>query len=256
MKLGMVIPNPLAPSLAEAPRAAEAGAKGLLARPEVFVDSAFALKVGPDEMAAALRELPLVGLWPRSSLLGPDGVAQMQSCIDLADALREFAPPDTMPLVVCDAGGGDRETAWPRLVEALQGLARAAEERSCILAVRPDRASIVDRSRSAAKLLAEVGSSYVQTAVDPAATVGDKDTLDDAVLRLKDNIVLAFARDVKFDQTGKPTYLPPGSGVLSYAKYAELLAGAGACGYLVLGELATIDELKAAASRVRSHIGA
>lgn len=255
MKLGAVIPNPISPALADAPRTVELGVKGFIARPEAFVDGEFHLKAGPDEIAAALSGTPLVGLWAHGGLPEPSAVTELQSCLDLADALRDFVPEGAMPVVVCGAGPGNREALWPQLVEALRGLAQLAEERQCLIAVRPDRASVIDRTRHAAKLLADVGSSYVQMAVDPAATVGDKDTLDDAVLRLKDNIVLAFARDVKFDESGRPSYLPPGSGLISYAKYTELLANAGSCNYLVLGEFTTAEELKTAAAKVGSHVG-
>ncbi len=261
MKPGIVCPNPLVPGLADCPRAAEAGAKAIVARPELFVDESFGLRANPSEIASSLSDagLSLVAVWARRALLDsdgePSGADHVRSCLDLADALRDYGPSDALPTVIADAGSGEREAVWPKLVEALQSLGGSAEERQVILAVRPDRASVVDRSRNAVKLLGEAGSSYVQVALDAAATVGDKDTLDAAIDRLKENIVLAFARDVKFDEAGKPSYLPPGDGLINYEQYVELLSSAPGCAYLIVGELDSAEEATQALGRISGLLG-
>lgn len=262
MKPGIVCPNPLGAELADCPRAAEAGAKAIVARPRLFVDESFALRVDPEAIPASLSGsgLELAGLWADVPLMGEGGdysagSAHIRSSLDLIDALRDNTPQDALPVVVFDAGSGSRVELWPKLVEAVKALADAAEERQAVLAVRPDRGSLVDRARNAVKLLGEVGSSYVQVALDAAATIGDKDTLDDAIERLKENIVIAFARDVKFDDEGKHSYLPPGSGVMNFERYAELLGGAPGCAALVVGELDSADDATAALERVAKLVG-
>jgi len=221
MKLAALYPNPLGDELAGTAMVAEAGAAGIAARPEVFVDDNFSLHIDPGVLASSLSDagLELAAVWASRPVLdhgSPEaGVAYITSCIDLADALRDFAPPGALPVVVCDAGTGDKREDWPKLVEALKAIGQHAEARQVILALRPDRATMLDRSRNALNLLTEVGASYVQAALDAAATVGDKDTLDKAVERLKDNIVIACARDVKFDAAGAPSYLPAGEGMLN-----------------------------------------
>lgn len=260
MKPGIVCPNPLGPDLADCTRAAEAGAKAIVARPCLFVDDSFGLKVGPDDIAGALSGagLELAAIWAKEPVIGADGEAggaeHIGSCLDLADALRDYACPETLPVVIFDAGGGAREAVWPKLVEALKSLAGSAEERQVILAVRPDRSSVVDRARNAVKLLGEVASGYVQAALDAAATVG-KDTLDSAIDRLKENIVLAFARDVKFDDAGSPSYLPPGQGMINYEEYVKMLAAAPGCGCLAVGELDSEDDAKAALGKIAGLVG-
>ncbi len=262
MKPGVVCPNPLGAELADCPRAAEAGAKAIVARPRLFVDDSFALRVDPEAIPASLSGsgLELAALWAETPLMGEGGdysagSAHIRSSLDLIDALRDHTPPDALPVVVFDAGAGSRAEVWPKLVEAVKALAADAEERQTVLAVRPYRGSLVDRARNAVKLLGEVGSAYVQVALDAAATVGDKDTLDDAIERLKENIVLAFARDVKFDGEGKASYLPPGAGVMNFARYVELLGGAPGCGALVVGELDSPDDAKAAIEQVSKLVG-
>jgi sugar phosphate isomerase/epimerase len=263
MRPGLAFPNPLAAALSDVSVLAETGAQGLVVRPSAFVDDAFALTVSPDEIAGAFESgrMELVAVWAHQPLIaGGDasaGSAHLRSCLDLADALREYAPPQSMPLVVFEGGSyepGQKEAAYGALVAALKDLGPYAEERQVVLGLRPDRASPVDRSRAAAKLLSEVGSSYLQIAFDAAATVGDKDTLDEAVERLKDNIVVAFARDVKFDAEGTPEYLPPGEGMLDYDRYVSLLAGAPGCGFFVVGELTDAQALKDAAAKVRGFV--
>jgi sugar phosphate isomerase/epimerase len=262
MKPAIVYPNPLGTDLADAPASAEAGAKGLVCRPEVFVDDSFGLRVDPAALGEAFAGagLELAALWPKEALIDGEGsvdagATHLRGCVDLADALREHARPDAVPVVVFDAGPGERDALWSGLVEALKGLAKHAEERAVCLAVRPDRGTVVERSRTALKLLGEVGSSYLQAAMDAAATVGDKDTLDSAVERLKENVLIAFARDVKFDEAGKPSYPAPGEGVLNYGQYAELLSKAPGCAWLAVGEVATPEEAKAALAKVGALVG-
>jgi len=262
MKPGIVFPSAIGAELGDCARAAEAGAKAIVARPRLFVDDSFSLRVDPEAIPASLSGsgLELAGLWADLPLMGEGGddsagSAHIRSSLDLADALRDSAPPDVLPVVVFDAGSGSRVELWPKLVEAVKALAADAEERQTVLAIRPDRGSLIDRARNAIKLLGEVGSSYVQVALDAAATVGDKDTLDDAIERLKENIVIAFARDVKFDDTGKASYLPPGSGVMNFDLYADLLGGAPGCGALVVGEFDSTDDAEAALKRVTRLVG-
>ena len=262
MKPGIVCPNPLGAELGDCARAAEAGAKAIVARPGLFVDDSFALRVDPETIQATLSGagLEIAALWVDRPLMGEGGdesagSERIRSSLDLADALRDSASPEALPVVVFDAGSGSRVEIWPKLVEAVKALAADAEERQTVLAVRPHRGSLVDRARNAVKLLGEVGSSYVQVALDAAATVGDKDTLDDAVERLKDNIVLAFARDVKFDDAGNHSYLPPGKGVMNFDVYVDLLGGAPGCGALVVGEFDSADDATAALKQVVRSIG-
>jgi sugar phosphate isomerase/epimerase len=258
MKPGMVFPNPLGQTLADVSALAEAGAKGLVALPKAFVDDSFNLSASPDDLAAAFAgEMKLVGIMADQPLVSGGsaeaGTSHIRSCLDLADAMREFAPENGMPVVVFDAGtyeSGQKDAAYKMAVESLKEVAQYAEERQVILGLKPDRASVVNRARAAATMLGEVAASYVQIALDAAATVGDKDTLDDAVGRLKDNIVVALARDVKFGGDGTAEYPPPGLGVLNYTSYADLLAGAPGCGYLVLGVLSTPEETKVAMAKL------
>jgi sugar phosphate isomerase/epimerase len=258
----MVFPNPLAATLGDAPQLAAAGGAGLVARPEAFVDDSFGLTASPDDIVAVQGAgLALVGILAAKPLVqgndASDGTAHVTSCLDLADALRDYAPAGAIPIVVVDLGpyeSGQKDAAYGAAVEALKGLGACAEERQVVLAVRPDRATPVDRARAATRMLADVGSSYVQIAFDAAGTVGDKDTLDDAVGRLKDNIVVAFARDVKFGEDGTPEYLPPGRGVLNYQTYVAMLAEAPGCDYLVVGELASAEATKVALAMVAGFV--
>jgi sugar phosphate isomerase/epimerase len=256
MKTGIVIPNPVCSDLTGVACAAQAGAKGLVAKPEVFVDESFGLRIGPEDIAAGLTGagLELAAIEAARPLLDASGdtaagVEHVKKCLDLADALRDYAPEGALPVVVCEAGPGGRDN-WPGLTEALKELGAAAEGRQALIALKPDRNSAVDRSRNALKILTDVAAPYVQVALDAAATIGDKDTLDKAVDRLKENIVLAFARDVAFDEEGKPSYPAPGSGMLNYQQYVDLLGTVPGCTYLVVGHLASADEVKAAVGLV------
>lgn len=260
MKLGVAYPNPLGGTLAEASRSAEAGAQGLLVRPEVFLDETLSLKADPDEIASAFggAGLEMAGVEAARPVLS-SGLPEsdyLGACIDLADALRDYVPEGAFPAVVARPGPGSRSDLWDALVKALKALAELAEGRGVVLAIAPERGSVVDRSRTALQMLGDVGSSFVQVAFDAAATVGDKDTLDSAVERLKDNIVLACARDVRFDQDGKPSYLPPGKGVISYGQYVKLLGSAPGCGYLIATGLSTEEEAREALSTLSGLIGA
>ena len=256
MKPGIVIPSPLCSDLGGAACAAGAGAKGLVARPEVFVDDSFGLRVGPEDIAAGLTGagLELVAIEAALPILDAAGdttagVEHVTKCLDLADALRDYAPEGALPVVICEAGPGGRDN-WPALTEALKALGAVAEGRQALVALKPDRNSSVDRSRNALKILTDVAAPYVQVALDAAATIGDKDTLDKAVDRLKENIVLAYARDVAFDADGKPSYPAPGSGMMNYKEYVDLLGTVPGCTYLVVGGLASADEVTAAVGLV------
>ncbi len=261
MKLGALYPNPLGAELADVPKMAEAGVAAIAARPEVFVDEGFSFRIDPAALGPSLTDsgVQLAAVWASKGVMdggSPDaGVAHITSCIDLADALREFFSAEALPVVIADAGTGDKRADHDKLVEALKTLGGQAEGRQVILAMRPDRATMLDRSRNAVKLLSEVGATYIQAALDAAATVGDKDTLDKAIERLKDNIVLACARDVKFDESGNPSYLPAGKGMLNYQQYVELLAEAPGCAYLVATELVSEGDAKVALAKLKGLVG-
>lgn len=260
MKLGAIFPNPVAAELQGLTVLAGHGVSTVAAVPEAFVDDSFALKVGVDAIAAALTgDVKLCAIWASMPVMGAGdaraGARHVASCIDLADALREFSGQEALPIVVADAGAGDRRGDWAKLVEAVKVLAGQAEERQVVLAVRPDRATMVDRSRALVALLGEVGSSHVQAALDAAATVGDKDTLDAAAEKLRDNIVIACARDVTFDQSGAASYLPAGRGQLNYSQYVDLLGGCPGLGSLVATELASADDARAALAKLRGVVG-
>lgn len=251
MKPGIVIPNPLCGELSEASGLAGAGAKGVVAKPSVFVDDSFGLRADVD-IASGLAGagLELAGIEAASGVLDGSGdtaagVDHIAKCLDLADALRDYVPEGTLPVVVCEAGPGGRDN-WPALAEGLKALGAAGERRQVLVALKPDRGSAIDRSRNALKILTDVAAPYVQAALDAAATIGDKDTLDKAVDRLRENIVIAFARDVAFDEDGRPSYPPPGSGMMSYRQYVALLDEVPGCTYLVVGEIDTADEAAAA----------
>jgi len=263
MKPGVVFPNQMAPTLADAGALVEAGAQSLVALPGAFVDESFNLTASPDDIATVCGQMELAAVMMAEPLQNEGdssaGVAHLQSCIDLADALRDYFSQDALPLVVCDVGpyaSGQKSEALKAGVAALQQVAPHAEERQVVIGVKPDRNSAVDRARGAANLLGEVGSSYVQIALDAAGTVGDKDALDDAVGRLKDNIVIAFARDVKFDADGTATYPPPGNGVLQYPTYVALLSDAPGCNHLVVGDQSSPEELKVALAKVSGFVKA
>jgi sugar phosphate isomerase/epimerase len=260
MKLGAIFPNPLADDLACMSALAGHGVSAVAARPEAFVDAAFSLNVGADAIAAAFSGgTRLCAVWASKPVMeagdAAAGAKHIGSCIDLADALREFAGQEALPIVVADCGSGDRRADWPKLVGAVKALAKQAEERQVVLAVRADRSTMVDRSRSLVALLGDVGSSYVQAALDAAATVGDKDTLDAAVEKLRNNIVIACARDVKFDQSGAASYLPAGQGLLNYAQYADLLRSCPGCGFLVATEINSEADAKIALAKLKGFIG-
>lgn len=260
MKPGIVIPSPLCPELSDSGAAAAAGAEGVVARPSVFVDDSFGLREDVDVASGlAGAGVELVAIEAACPLLDASGdtlagLEHMAQCLELADSLRDYFPEGALPVVVCRAGPGGRDN-WPALVDGLKAVGAAGEERQVLVAIRPDRDSAIDRSRNAVKVLADVAAPYVQVALDAAATIGDKDTLDAAVDRLKENIVIAFARDVTFDDAGKPSYPAPGSGMLNYQQYVGLLAGAPGCTYLVVGELASADEATAALGLVSGLVG-
>jgi hypothetical protein len=263
MKPGVVFPNPLSPTLAQIGEIKAAGALGVVARPEAFVDGAFNLSAAPEAIAAAFEGLKLVAIMASTPLQtngdATAGAAHLTSCIDLADALRDYFAVESMPIVAVDAGpyaSGQKAAALTAAVDAVKGAVSYAEGRQVIIGLRPDRGTAVDRARAAGTFLADVGSAYVQIALDAAGTVGDKDTLDDAVGRLKDNIILAFARDVKFAPDGTAAYQPPGNGVLNYASYVDLLSGAAGCGYLVVGALASPEQTKVALAKVKGFVRA
>lgn len=257
MKLAMMLPNPLAESFDAAPACAELGVEALQAKPGVFVSDDFELLGDPFELAAPMTglDMRLCALSGYRSLIGPAeevsaNIEYLNKVIDLADALRELFPQEALPMVVTETGDPrkcnlERDAAMAQVVESCRALAAHAEERSVILALEPTRTHIVDRSRTAMKVLTEVGSGYLQICFDPANTVGDKDTLDSAVERMRDNIMLAHAKDVKFDD-GKASYPPAGKGMLDYKQFLELLSAAPAAAYLVVEYVKSPEEAKEA----------
>jgi len=261
MKPGVVFPNKMASTLGEAGALADAGAQSIVALPSAFVDDGFNLTASPDDIAAVCETLELAAIMVAEPLQkegdSSAGAQHLRSCIDLADALRDYFAQTNLPLVVCDVGpyaSGQKSEALKAGVAALQEVAKHAEERQVIIGIRPDRDSAVDRARGAVSLLGDVGSSYVQVALDAAGTVGDKDALDDAVGRLKDNIVIAFARDVKFDADGTVSYPPPGNGALNFTSYVSLLSEAPGCAHLIVGDLSSPEELKVALAKVSGFV--
>ena len=147
MKPGIVCPNPLGAELGDCPRAAEAGAKAVVARPGLFVDDSFALRVDPGEIPASLSGagLELVGLWAEVPLMGEGGddsagSAYIKSSLDLIDALRDSCPAEALPVVVFDAGSGSRAELWPKLVEAAKVMATSRGRGSIFSVVAAERA--------------------------------------------------------------------------------------------------------------------
>ncbi len=253
MKLAMMFPNPLSQTFEQVAACAELGVEAVQVKPQAFVSEEFDLVGDPFELAAPMTELNvhICALSGYRSLIGPAeevsaNLDYLTKVIDLADALRELSPPGKLPVVVTETGdprkqGLERDAAMAQVVESCRALAAHAEERSVILALEPTRSHIVDRSRTALKVLTEVGSGYLQICFDPANTVGDKDTLDSAVERLGANTVLAHAKDVKFDE-GKVSYPPAGKGTLDYREVIGRLSQASDVEHIVIEYVRTPEE--------------
>jgi sugar phosphate isomerase/epimerase len=121
-----------------------------------------------------------------------------------------------------------RADAWADLLRAMEQALVIAEEYDLWLAVEPETATVLDSPARARRLLDELRSPRLKIIIDPANLVQVKDLrhqraiLDAAFCLLGPDIVLAHARDVRVGG-GKVHHVAPGTGLLDYRHYLDLL---------------------------------
>lgn len=149
-----------------------------------------------------------------------------------------------------DNDGGE---AWADLIGELELILPAAENAGVTLGIEPETGNVVKTPAHARRLLAELGSKRLGVVIDPA-NLEEHPTRDSLRHRLSaafeavgDRIVLAHGKDRASDGRA----CAAGKGVVDFALFLHLLAGAGYGGPLILHGLAE-EEAAGAAAHLRA----
>lgn len=130
------------------------------------------------------------------------------------------------------------ESAWKDLVESMNLALGVAEEFNVSLAFEPEVSNVIDSAQKARRLLDEMKSPYLKVVMDGANIFhkGElpkmREILDEAFALLREDIVLAHAKDL--DRDGHAGNLAAGTGLLDYDQYIGLLNEVGYDGAVVL----------------------
>lgn len=132
----------------------------------------------------------------------------------------------------------DSPSAWLDMARTVSAALELVEPHRVTLAVEPELSNVVSNAVKAEKLLREMESPYLSIVMDGANLFDPdvrkplNDVMDDAFDRLGEHIVMAHAKDVRFD--GKMTFVPAGQGMVDYGYYIMLLEKYGVPGPLLL----------------------
>jgi sugar phosphate isomerase/epimerase len=135
--------------------------------------------------------------------------------------------------------------AWREMVQSIRAIVSIAESAGVMVAIEPEQGNVVNTAQSARHLLDEIGSCRLKIVLDAANLVDSadphrmRDVLDEAVELLGSEIVIAHAKDVRWEDG--PQHRPAGRGMLDYQHYLAGLRRCGFTGPLILHGLAEED---------------
>jgi sugar phosphate isomerase/epimerase len=199
--------------------------------------------------AAAARNITVASVQGTFNMCHPDAQVRQLGLRRLR-VLAEACPAmGTSKIHLC-TGTRDRESMWRRhpdntTAEAWRDTRDCVREATVIaqntgvtLAFEPEVNNVVDSAQKARRLLDDIGSPHLKVTFDAANFfhAGElsrmDEILDEAVLLLGKDIVLAHAKDL--DHDGDAGHLAAGQGKLDYRRYVSLLEGCGFKGPLLL----------------------
>jgi len=257
MKLGIMFPNVLAESLDQMASLTDLGIRCLQMRPEALCDEEMKLTAEGTEALRALdgMDLEIAGWCAYKPLIGGDevvgpGVAHIKRVIEVAVKARDLTAKASPARVMSESGSPvsypqfSDDEKWAQIVAATREIAACAKDHDVIFAFEPTRSNIIDSSKTARRIIEEVGSDHVRVCYDAANIVGDKDTLDGSINNLGDLITLSHAKDVIIDAEGKPTYPSAGQGDLDYPRMFELLNPIATCDQIVIEYVRTPEQAR------------
>ena len=257
MKLGIMFPNVLAESLDQMVPLADLGIRCLQMRPEVLCDEEMKLTAEGTQALRALDgvDLEIAGWCAYKPLIGGDevvgpSVAHIKRVIEVAAQARDVTVKASPSRVMSESGNPVSypqffdDEKWAQIVAATKEIAACAEQHDVTFAFEPTRSNIIDSSKTAKRIIEEVGSDNVRVCYDAANIVGDKDALDESINNLGELITLSHAKDVIIDDEGKPTYPSAGQGDLDYPRMFELLNGIDTCNQIVIEYVRTPEQAR------------
>jgi sugar phosphate isomerase/epimerase len=197
----------------------------------------------PDAPAARVREeterrgLVMAAVSGTYNMAHPDEAVRAAGARRLA-ALVAAAPALGTSVVTLCTGTRDPDDMWRRrpdngtpaawrdMLASVADAVAAAEAHGVTLAFEPEHANVVDSAAAGRRLLDELRSPRLKVVIDAANLLAgggldrQAEVLHEAFDLLRDDVVLAHAKDVRRDGT----FVAAGRGDLDYELYAALLA--------------------------------
>lgn len=206
--------------------------------------------------AFVTRDLTMEALSGTFNMIHPDPTVRTQGVQSLRVLLKAAGALGTRIVTLCTGTrdpdnmwrrhpDNDTPEAWHDLLVSMREAVRGAEEAGVTLAVEPEVANVMDSAQRARRLLDEIGSPRLKVVMDGANIFHQgelprmRELLEEAVMLLGPDIVLAHAKDL--DHDGEAGHLAAGRGVLDYRLYLDLLRRSGFAGALILHGLAETE---------------
>ena len=191
-------------------------------------------------------KLALAAMTVHLDLVGPQGV--IPSDVDRAvrlvgrtAGLKGRFGDNQKPILIWhpsgypDVPGVNDRAVFQGLCSALQQICAAAEKVNVDLAVELSRACSVYSAESFLRIKDQVASPALRVCLDAANFVPDRTPLERAVRMLAADVVIAHAKDSRFNENGEvAAYGPTGSGKLDYATYMRCLKNYCPVPYMIL----------------------
>lgn len=190
------------------------------------------------------------------NMIDPDEDARKKGCEQFRLQCRIAAALDIPVVSLCTGSKNPKSkwewhednllpSSWDDLMRTTEILLRCAEDNDVILGVETEASNIINTPERAKRYLEQAGSPRIRIIMDGAnlflpEQVSDmRHVLDEAFAILGNDIVLAHAKDFRFD--GSIHFTAAGKGILDFPYYAGLLKKYGYDGPLVMHGLPEED---------------
>ena len=200
-------------------------------------------------------QLALAAMTVHIDLVGPQGVIQPDvdravRLVERTAALQGRFGDNAKPILIWhpsgypDQPGVNDRAVFQGLCTAFRQICAVAEQKNVFLAVELSRACSVCSAESFLRLKDQVASPALRVCLDAANFVPDRTPLERAVRMLAADVVIAHAKDSRFNENGEvAAYGPTGSGKLDYATYIRCIKDFCPVPYMILEYYQNRDEM-------------
>lgn len=211
-------------------------------------------------------QLALAAMTVHIDLVGPKGVIQPDvdravRLVGRTAALKGRFGDNRQPILIWHPSGypaaadADDGAIFKGLCAAMRQICAAAEKEGVCLAVELSRACSVYSAESYLRIKDQVASPALRVCLDAANFVPDRTPLERAVRMLAPDVVIAHAKDSRFNENGEVAgYGPAGSGKLDYATYVRCLKDYCPVPYMILEYYQTREEMLRARDLILKYL--